>query len=108
MSPSRPLVSRRTTAALASLAIALPGALVAQGNKGGAGITLAVRDSTGIAIVGAELTTSSSSQRSVSGPDGTFRVIGVIAGPTTLHVRRLGYRPDSMQVDVQPGTAMNL
>jgi hypothetical protein len=105
MSAPRPLVRRAIAAGM--LAAGVAGTGEAQGNKG-PGITLIVRDATGLAIVGAELTTSTGSQRSISGADGAFHLVGMIAGPTTLRVRRLGFRPDSVQVDVQPGTPSNL
>jgi TonB family protein len=101
---------RRSTApvVLAACLIAVPlGSIAAQG-KNAPGISLAVRDSVGVPIAGAELTVGDGAQRTISDADGIFRLVGLVAGPTTLRVRRIGFRPGTLDVDVAPGVSQNL
>lgn len=55
-----------------------------------------VRDSSGAGIVGAQVTVAGSDLRAESDAAGKFLLAGVPAGPTTLLVRRLGFRPASV------------
>jgi TonB family protein len=43
-------------------------------------------------------------QRQYTTDDGSFRVVGIPAGRATVAVRRVGYRPRTLEIDV-PGTA---
>jgi TonB family protein len=72
------------------------------------GITLTVRDSSGTGIAGAELLVGGAVQKTVSDVDGVFHLVGVISGPTSLRVRRLGFRPGTLDVEVEAGQTVDL
>ena len=82
-----------TTVTLAVCARSLP----AQGT-----ITGAIQDSLGTALSGARITLDSSSARAVSNEAGEFRLSRLPPGTLQVNVRRLGYRPESRIVRVEP------
>jgi TonB family protein len=89
----------------AGLLIALAGLpMIAGAQSGNEGMTITVRDSTGIGIAGAELIAVGGPQKVTSDEQGVFHVVGLIAGRSTFRIRRLGFRPESVVVDVQPGS----
>src|SRR5688500_11708886 len=108
-----PFARRAAAGLLAFAAAALPGprALGAQGTPpptpaaGGllngvvAGV---VRDDAGVAVSGAQISLMGVLGRGASGSDGSFRLSGPV-GPRTLVVRRIGFRPESLAVSVDPG-----
>jgi TonB family protein len=95
--------SRRTT--LAALAfLLLPAVLAAQEGV----VSGAVRDSGGVAIVGAEVTLVELGLQSFTDAEGGFRLPGVRPGPATLRVRRLGYRPVTAPVAVTAGGSVEI
>lgn len=89
-------------AVLAATLASLPATAIAQ--NGTEGMTITVRDSSGFGIAGAELSVANGPQRATSDEQGVFHVVGLIAGTSTFRVRRLGFRPDSITVDVRPGS----
>lgn len=88
---------------LVAVLCVLPGSARAQ-RPGDTGITITVRDSGGFGIVGAELSVVNGTQHAISDEEGVFHLVGLLGGPTTFRVRRLGFRPESLTVDVQPGS----
>jgi CarboxypepD_reg-like domain/TonB-dependent Receptor Plug Domain/Gram-negative bacterial TonB protein C-terminal len=91
------------TAALAS--VWLVGCLAAQeraGSKTGA-LAGVVRDSSGALVLGANVVLVGTAVGTVSDTIGRFRLAGLPSGPTTLQVRRLGYRAASMAVVIEEG-----
>jgi TonB family protein len=110
-------IARRATACLLALAAAAllgPRALVAQGtppaarsapSAGGllSGVLAGfVRDDAGVAVSGAQVSLVGILGRGASGSDGSFRLSGPV-GPRTLVVRRIGFRPESLAVTLDPG-----
>ncbi|MBK6305180.1 MAG: carboxypeptidase regulatory-like domain-containing protein [Gemmatimonadetes bacterium] len=59
-----------------------------------------VRDTVGLFIAGAEVTVDGGSARAVSGEDGSYVLHGLTAGNLRLRIRRLGFRPAVMDVEV--------
>ena len=60
-------------------------------------------DSAGSPIAGAQLQVVGLLGRGSTGVDGAFILAGVPTGPRVLRVRRLGFSPDSVQVEITPG-----
>ena len=87
------------------LALALPAGLIAQ--EGGplltGLVTGTVRDSLGLPVAGAEVGLSGLLVHGTTADDGVYRIAGVPTGPRVVRVRRLGFRPDSVLVQVLPG-----
>jgi hypothetical protein len=61
-----------------------------------------VRDEEGAVISGAQVFLANLLGRGATGSDGSFRLSGPV-GPRTLVVRRIGFRPESLAVTVDPG-----
>src|SRR5580765_3177483 len=61
-----------------------------------------VRDSLGVALSGAQVSVQGTNIRGVTDDDGTFRLGRLRAGDVILLIRRLGYRPESPSVRVNP------
>ena len=76
--------------------------LNAQANAARGTLTGTVRDSLGVPIAGAEIVLSGGTQRTESNDGGTFRVTDIIAGPVTVRVRRIGFRPVTAEVQIEP------
>ena len=93
-------VGRAVLLAIASLAFALP----AHAQDGAPGIvTVSVRDSSsGHAIVNAEVTVEGTTIRGYTDEKGQLRFNAVRMGGTVLAIRRLGYRPLQVDVNVDP------
>jgi hypothetical protein len=66
-------------------------------------VTGRVADAVGAAIVKAEILVSSTSIHAESGTDGRFELAGVPAGPVELIVRRLGFSPAKIALDLSVG-----
>lgn len=83
-----------------------PGALFAQRPEG---IVIGVvQDSLGAALSGAQVSVEGSTARAVTDASGAFRLTRVQAGTAQIHIRRLGYRPESRELRVQAGTETRL
>jgi TonB family protein len=65
-------------------------------------VKIAVKDSIGHAIVGAELAVEGTQVHTVTDDKGEARFNAVQLGPTTIHVRRLGFQPASVDLTVDP------
>lgn len=66
----------------------------------GASVRGVVRDTLGLAIAGAEVTVEGGRGGTVSGEDGSYVLRGVEVGNRRLRVRRLGFRPAAMDIEV--------
>jgi len=66
-----------------------------------------VRDTTGVVVVGAQVSLAGHLGRGTSGTDGSFRLSGP-GGDRTLVVRRLGFRPESIAVAIPPGGSVDV
>jgi TonB family protein len=78
----------------------LPAVVLAQEQQGS--IAGTVLDSLGGALSGAQVSVQGTNIRAVSDNEGTFRLGRLRAGDVTLLIRRLGYRPESPNVRVNP------
>ncbi|HEX7123425.1 MAG TPA: carboxypeptidase regulatory-like domain-containing protein [Gemmatimonadaceae bacterium] len=67
------------------------------------GIKGQVRDSAGHTLNGVELTIEGSTQRFQTDDQGGFELAQLRAGPLTLYARRLGFRPDTVDIMVLAG-----
>ncbi|HSA57177.1 MAG TPA: carboxypeptidase-like regulatory domain-containing protein, partial [Gemmatimonadaceae bacterium] len=70
---------------------------------GTGGVRGVVRDSAGFGISSAEITLRGSALRIQTDEEGRFELAKVPAGPLTLRVRRLGFRPDTVDIMVMAG-----
>jgi hypothetical protein len=77
---------------------AQPGAVGTGGVKG------VVRDSLGTAVEGAQVFVTGSSMRGESDADGQFLLAKASPGPMMVHVRRIGFSPDSQEINVLAGS----
>ncbi len=59
-----------------------------------------VTDSTGVRILGARVSVEPGAARATTDDRGEFRLTGIQSGPLTLVVRRLGYAPGTVQLEV--------
>jgi TonB family protein len=93
------------TGALVPLLVAVSsaGTVYAQGAEPLGGVVGTVRDSTGAGLVGAELSVVGTDLRTRSDESGAFRLTNVRRGTAALRVRRLGFRPTTVEVTVDSG-----
>ncbi len=77
---------------------AQPGAVGTGGVKG------VVRDSSGTAVEGAQVFVTGSAMRGESDAEGQFLLAKASPGAMMVHVRRIGFSPDSQEVQVLAGT----
>lgn len=99
-------MSRLVLLVLALVVCASP--LGAQANAARGTLTGTVRDSLGMPVAGAEIVLSGGTQRTESNAFGTFRVTDIIAGPVTVRVRRLGFRPVTAEVQIEPAATTDM
>jgi hypothetical protein len=81
--------------AVAQTPVVVPGA--AQETRGVVG---SVRDTSGIAVAHAYVSVRGSQRSTITGADGRFRLDRLASGVIYLDVRRLGFRPAAMEVDL--------
>lgn len=81
------------------IALALPVTLAAQAVSRVSGV---VRSPQGEPIPSAEILVQGSPARALTGPDGQFVLEGLPLGRQVLIVRRIGFRPEALAVDVTP------
>ncbi len=106
MCAGQPVVRGRWSAVLV-VSCLMAGALQGQeGQVGTGGVKGTVKDSTGFAVEGAQIFVTGSSLAGESGAKGEFVLAKSNAGPLTIHVRRLGFSPDSVTVNVLAGTTV--
>lgn len=75
---------------------------------GTGGIRGIVRDSAGYGITGVQVSISRSDLRFETDDKGQFQLAKVPAGPVSLHFRRLGFRPDTIDLTVLAGRVVPL
>ena len=78
-----------------------------QGEVGTGGVKGVVRDSSGTPVEGAQISVSGANIRGESGSAGEFLFAKASAGPLTIHVRRIGFAPDSVTVNVLAGSTID-
>ncbi|MHB1095014.1 MAG: carboxypeptidase-like regulatory domain-containing protein [Gemmatimonadaceae bacterium] len=64
-----------------------------------------VRNTSGVAVVGAEVWIDGTGHRTVSNDSGEFQIDRAPTGRVKVMVRRIGFRPDSKRIALQPGDA---
>ena len=105
------------TAVVALVRRALPGVLAIavaaevgaqEGVLGTGGIRGQVRDSTGQAIIGAQVTMPGTSLIAESDDSGRFELAKVRPGMLSMRVRRLGFQPDTVDILVLAGKTIPL
>jgi len=84
----------------AALFAAVPNVARGQDQLAPGVISIVVRDSIGRSIAGAELTVEGTAVRGVTDDRGEIRFTAVRGGPATVRIRRLGFRPSSVDVIV--------
>lgn len=89
--------------ALALGACLTTSALAQDGAIGTGGVRGTVRDSMGLPVEGAQITVAGSPLLGETDPLGAFMLAKATAGPMTVRVRRIGFRPDSVMVNVLAG-----
>ena len=106
--PSRPDFGQRAVvvAALLTCLTAMPAA-AQKGEVGTGGIKGVVRDSSGTAVEGAQVSVKGVDIHGESGAGGEFLFAKASAGPMMIHVRRIGFLPESATVNVLAGTTIN-
>lgn len=103
--PLRPTHPRRALAACAVVGALCSTSLAAQpGAVGTGGVKGVVRDSSGVAVEGAQVFVTGSPMRGETDAEGVFILAKAAAGPMTVHVRRIGFTPDSQVVNILAGS----
>jgi hypothetical protein len=103
---------RRRASVLGAMALFAAGtprlAWTQEGAIGTGGIKGTVRDSVGLGIAGVEITLAGSTFRAETDEKGVFQLARVPAGPLELRFRRLGYKPDTVELMVLAGKTIPL
>ncbi|MDQ6831725.1 MAG: TonB family protein [Gemmatimonadota bacterium] len=87
--------------AMSSVAGAMaPRVARAQASAASGSVAGVVRDSAGVAIAGAEISIAGTSLVVESAVDGAFRIAKVSGGDVTVRVRRVGFRPKSVDIKI--------
>ncbi|MEO6443820.1 MAG: carboxypeptidase regulatory-like domain-containing protein [Gemmatimonadaceae bacterium] len=86
-----------------SLGFAAGEARAQEGEVGRGGVEGTVRDSLGLPVEGAQVSVTGSAMRGESDPGGKFTLVKSSVGPLTIHVRRIGFAPDSVRINVLAG-----
>ena len=107
-----PRFLRPAAAALVVLLVAAPaGAQQPAPTSGGlqtGGVSGLVVDSLDVPLAGAQVSILGLFGRGTTGSDGSFRLVSLPLGKRTLLVRRLGFRPESVAVTVDPGATVDV
>jgi TonB family protein len=90
------IVTRIVIRCASVLAVAAPAALAGQAGM----ITGIVSDSSGLPISGAEVAIAGTGASAVTGEKGEYRIAGLKSGPAVVRARRLGFRPDSVSIQL--------
>lgn len=94
----------RAVAVVAALALAPDRAVGQPGAVGTGGVKGVVRDSSGTAVEGAQVFVTGSAMRGETDAEGVFVLAKATPGPMMVHVRRIGFSPDSQEVNVLAGS----
>lgn len=79
-----------------------------EGAVGTGGVNGTVKDSLGLPVEGAQIGVAGTQLVGESDDAGHFLLAKATAGRMTIHVRRIGYRPDSVEVNVLAGQTVNV
>lgn len=74
-----------------------------EGAVGTGGVNGTVRDASGNPVVGAQIAVGGTTLVAESDDLGEFKLAKASAGATSIRVRRIGYKPDTVRVDVLAG-----
>lgn len=74
-----------------------------RGEVGTGGINGMVKDSLGNPVVGAQITVGGTALRVETDERGEFRLAKALPGETSLRIRRIGYKPDTVRLNVLAG-----
>lgn len=92
------------SAAFAACVLAWPAAAAGQqGEIGTGGIAGTVKDSLGNPVVGAIVSVGGTATTAETDEDGAFLLARAAPGETSLRIRRIGFRPDTVRVTVRAG-----
>src|ERR1041384_860673 len=94
--------------AMSVLCLTSNAARAQQGAIGTGGIKGTVHDSSGMSVVGVEITLAGSTFRAETDDRGVFILGKVPAGPLTIQFRRLGFRPDTVDLMIMAGQTIPL
>jgi TonB family protein len=100
--PRSPLLTRAIRAIALSSVLAFSAA-AQEGAVGTGGINGVVRNADSIPVVGAQITIGGTSLVAESDERGEFKLAKAAAGETSIRIRRIGYRPDTVRVNVLAG-----
>ncbi len=108
-SVGRVSAATRALVGVAMLQLAAAASLGAQeGAVGTGGVNGTVKDSLGIPVEGAQIGVVGAPLVGESDESGRFILAKATAGPMTIHVRRLGFRPDSVKVNILAGQSVSV
>lgn len=99
----RPKPIATVVAALVGLSLAVSASGAQNGGEQRARVTGRVADAVGAAVVKAEILVTNTAIHGESGADGRFALTGLPAGPVEVVVRRLGFSPAKIALDLAPG-----
>ena len=103
-----PLLVVAGTLSLVRAAAAQPAGSIAAQGRGRAVLTGVVTDSAGTRIGGATVRLDRNGGVTISDDDGRFAIAGLPAGRVGATVRRLGFLPADFELELQPGTRVEL
>jgi TonB family protein len=88
---------------IASLIVVSAPALAQPGEIGTGGVRGSVKDSLGTPIAGARITIGGTTLVAESDDNGEFQLAKAAAGTISIRVRRIGFQPDTVRIDVIAG-----
>ena len=96
-------IGARTMGGVFGCCVALASAEAQRGEVGTGGINGLVKDSTGVPVVGAQVTVGGTTLMAETDERGVFLLAKASPGETSIRVRRIGYKPDTVRVSVLAG-----
>ncbi len=93
--------------AVSLLALFPTGSLAQRGEVGTGGVKGMVRDSLGFPVVGAYISVAGTSVVVETDDNGEFVLAKAAPGETSLRIRRIGFRPDTLRVNVLAGETVD-
>ncbi|HEU4628547.1 MAG TPA: carboxypeptidase regulatory-like domain-containing protein [Gemmatimonadaceae bacterium] len=104
----RPALATLAAALLAATPVAAQQPTAAPGGLQTGSVAGVVLDSLGAPLAGAQVSIRGLFGRGTTGSDGAFRLVSLPLGDRTLLVRRLGFRPESIAVTIEPGATADV
>ncbi|MGQ0648401.1 MAG: TonB family protein [Gemmatimonadaceae bacterium] len=77
-----------------------------RGEVGTGGVTGVVKDSLGTPVVGAQISVGGTTLLAETDEKGEFRLAKAAPGETSIRIRRIGYKPDTVRVNVLAGETL--